>query len=254
MERKMNKRRLIGWLVLASAAALMLLGGVYAKYVTTQMDRAEMLSSSFHFSSNYLEEEAPSYQVSDMHSISFEIYNYEKTNVASISDQAITYEIKTDGNWGVKVQDSEGNEVKPDKQGRYEMPVTGKTVYHVTVFGGSQEQPVTVTAKTLSPYSLELKGTFKPSSQEPAYEVRDAVNHCTLTIRSNDYQGPVSITWNPANLSPDNLNPYMAQWQDASPSQILTVQKNTVYELLFVKNQNVSITNQDGTGTSVTIE
>lgn len=258
MEKKKERRRLIGWLILLAILMLGLLGGIYARYVTRRMERAEMLSSSFHFSSNYLEEEpAPHYAVSDMSEISFEIYNYEKTNLDSISGEEILYRIKTDSVWGVEVKDSAGKKISPEKGSSdlFRLPKSqNREVYTVRIHGGDKDRPVTVTAETVSPYSLELKATFSAEAKPASYKLEDCGNYCLLTVYSNDHSGPFTVTWDPRKVSPDNLNPLMTQWQDTKPNEVFHTEKDTVYELIFVKNQETPVSPKDEIGASAAIE
>lgn len=230
---------------------LTLVGGVAAKYVTENRSKAEMLSSDFHISSNYLEEESKNteYTVTDWgdHGIEILLFNYEKTNVASISGTDIQYTVEVPIDWEVKVKNSTGNEVTPTNN-NYNLPVTeGATTTQtlkVKYTGdGEPTTPVKIKVTTNAPYKKELSATFTLAGKAaPEYEVEDKGDYVVLTIYSNDYEGKdVKITWTD-DYSPDNTNATMANWQDAlgndsNVGYMVDLEENTTYELIFVENE-----------------
>lgn len=241
---------------------LTLVGGVAAKYVTENRSKAEMLSSDFHISSNYLEEssEDAKYTVTDWgdHGIEILLFNYEKTNVASISGTDIQYTVEVPTDWEVKVKNSTGNEVTPTNN-NYNLPVTEGATTTQTLnvkYTGDGEPTTSVTIKvtTNAPYKKELSATFTLAGKAASeYEVEDKGDYVVLTIYSNDYEGnDVKITWTD-NYSPDNTNATMANWQDASGNNsnvgyMVDLEENTTYELIFVENEecNWNLTRTSG--------
>ena len=214
-----------------------------------------MLSSDFHFSAEYLEEGStiPEYAVSDMTTLGFEIYNYEKSNVALRSGTEVSFRFQCKPAASVTIQNENGDKIVAD-DGVFTIPKeTENKIWYAKVATGANEA-VTVKLETVSPYKLVLQAKFTSDTVAPAYSIEDKGNYRVLTIKSNSYEGQVDVEWNPADLSPDNTNPLMEDWKDASPIGTFTAEKNHVYALIFVENKSKTAASQTGTGKSIEIK
>lgn len=257
-KRKAKKKRAWLWISISAAALFLLAGGILAKYVTANRNRAEMLSSDFHFSSDYLEEVTdshplPTYSLFDMSEIHFELYNYEKTNICLINKEEIKYRLTVPEGWTVTVKCGDET-VQPDGEGLYTIPAepAERKNWSVTLTGGSADE-VTVIAETVSPYKLTLQAKFVQTGEQPSYTVVDKGNYRLLTIKSNNYEGAITVNWACEKLSPDNTNPLMREWRDSPSTGTVSVAKNHVYELIFVENTPEDAANQSGTGTVINV-
>lgn len=217
-------------------------GIVAAKYIANHQKEAEIHASSFHFSSDSLEYGAvPAYTVFDdgSHSVAFSLYNYQKENIAQISDMEIPYTVQVSEGWSVQIQGSAATQ--------QELPGGIATEHKVILTresAGSESVDVTVTSN--APYEMELKATFTLMPLGDAtYTVTDAGDYAVMTIHTNSYAGDIEIDWNPENHSPDNTNPLMASWTDTFSADTFAAEAYSVYELIFVENQPVSTTNND---------
>lgn len=223
---------------------LALIGGVAAKYITNNHTKAEMLSSGFHISSNYLEETNVTYDVTDWgdHGITIQLFNFEKENVAQVSEHDITYKVTVPTGWKVDVTDTIGTTIAASGDAYTLALDKGTHILKAAYIGeGTPTSPVTVTVTTTAPYAKELTATFNLDAKTlPEYEVKDMGDYIVLSVYSNDYKGDIKIDWKAVNYSPDTTNDYMKDWKDSNPTEYLTVEENTTYELIFVENQPCS--------------
>lgn len=263
MEEHNRNRKRIGLVAVIVAVLLLslLLGGVVAKYISTNRRQTELMSSDFHFSSDYLAatsvgDPKPTYPVFEENKIQIELYNYQKENVDLIAAEEIQYRVQVDDTWVITITDDTGTEVKPNPDGSYTMPKseTGRT-WTLSLTGGDVSKPVQVAVETVQPYRLKLEGEFRMDRQDPNYTVEDMGNYRVLTIQTNDYAGPITVNW-PKGISPDNTNPLMTEWADAEPSGVgvFQVEKNHSYTLMFVENTEGNHSVQKGTGNTITIK
>ena len=239
-------------------ALVLILGAVSfaaAKYVSNHRKEAEIHASNFHFSSDYLAySETPEFTVSDWsRNIRFHLFNYELENAALISDTDIIYSITVSNDWALSVTDSQGNPVTPDGDS-YTLPRSDSHSYHLVTlsYKGTAKTPTAeVTVLSSSPYSKELKATFKASTEAAVtYTVDDMGHYAVVTIHTNQYSGPITVGWTTDIHSPDNTNDLMATWTGAATGAFSAKEFST-YTLIFTENQIHSSQKNDftvGTG------
>ena len=214
-----------------------------AKYVSNHKKEAEIHASNFHFSSDYLEYGTqPEWTVSDWASnqVQFRLYNYQKENIAQISETDILYQIKLSGNgWTATVTDEAGNAVAADN-GVYKMPANAERTYHqvtLTYSGSAVPEKVAVDVETTSPYKMNLEAVFVLATADGIeFTVEDQGNYNVITIKTNQYSGNVVVEWSDTH-SPDNTCAEMMTWRDADRKGIFTAKPYTVYTLIFVETQ-----------------
>ncbi len=236
------------WLFLLVVLVGILAGGVLARYRSDNQKQEEMKSSDFHITSDLLEEERVSYDVTDWRSgIDILLYNYEKENVALIAGDDISYTIKVDGKW-VCTDPNKGVFKKSKDR-------TSQTIHLTPGTDVKNGDTVTITVNTTAPYKKTLSATFKVVSEgSPSYTVKDQSDGTVLlTILTNDYSGNITVKWQTGQLDPDSTNPDMADWSDASGQGILKAEDNTTYQLLFFKNITDSFTERSGMGTEINL-
>ena len=232
-------------------AVLALGGGLMAKYVKENRQQAEMTAAQFHISSDYLEETEKNakYSITDWKD-GFDIllYNYEKENIAQISECEISYDVTVGNGWTVT----------DDGNGKLTVDSNKKAVALHLNPGASarKDDKVTVTVTTTAPYTKTLSAEFTlATSSVPDYTVADQGDGTVLlTIHSNDFTGDMTIQWTNDKLDPDNTNSLMRKWTEAgtTSSGTLFVEANHTYELLFFKEKTDNVT-CSGTGTTITL-
>ena len=243
-ERKQNEKKKVckssvkvRILLTIFVLALLLIGGLTARYISSNKRKAEMTSSQFHVTSDYLEEGGANYNITNWgDGFHIQLYNYEKENLALVLADRISYqvEISDPGKWECTADTGngvlEGNGVRTSNT----LTVTPKTGVSI-----NQNDTVTVTVKTTEPYVKELKATFTVTSKRlPENELTQSNsdgNQWHLVIKTNDYAGTVTVTWPNENICPDTTNEYMSNWSN-NGSNNLTVQENTTYDLVFLRN------------------
>ena len=232
--RKKNRAALIAAALLVVLAVT---GVILARYVSSNRQRAEMLSSDFYISSNYLETTGAEYTVTDTgNGVTFQLYNFAKENVALISSEPIRYKIEAP-NWIVTVKE-DGVTVTPDGDGVYTFTAGGKKSHSVNLMpdSGADPKKVQVKVKSVTPYEEELSALFHLEGKTlPDYSIADNGSYVTVTIHSNDYNGAVVVLWTEA-FSPDNTNPIMVSWTDDNQPGNMTLTAHTTYSLIFLKN------------------
>lgn len=249
-DRKRKKCGKVKWIAIFTLFAVLLAGGLFAKYISEHQKSADMTSSNFYFTSNYLEKSGKSYDINDWQDgFDIELYNYDKDDETKVSQNDIKYKVNVsgDGDWTCK-EGSEGSLKVGTSDNK-----TKQTI-HINPSNTSKKGNVfTVTVTTTAPYKKTISATFTAtSSDKPDYTIEDKEDgSVSLEILSNDYKGDVEITWNKDNLDPDSTNKYMKQWKDSDQKGTITVEKNTTYHLLFFKNTTGSIQSRTGSGTSI---
>lgn len=227
--------------------------GLLAKYRSHNQKQAELISSQFHVSSDYLAErdssgQYPSYEITDWQDgFDIQLYNYEKENTALISDDVITYDVTLSdaSKWTYTDTNNGKIEKSNEKQSQSIKIIPPQTA--------GESDSVTVTIKTLTPFTKTLSATFiMCGKSEPNYSIQDQNDGTVLlTIRSNGYNGNIEINWNSDKYAPDNTNSQMESW--TGNSQKLIVQKNTTYELLFFKKTVDTIAEMSENGTRISL-
>ncbi|WP_165051136.1 MULTISPECIES: hypothetical protein [unclassified Adlercreutzia] len=271
-------KHVAAWVALIVCMVVLAAGSVAARYVTENPYRSEMESATFHISSDYLVEcsegQTPKQRVVP-YAGAFDIclYNYEKENIALISQVDIMYTVEvTTENATVSVKTADGTEVSPDAGSSYQLnKVTdaddkAQQVLHVTPnTPTSPGSSITVMVQTTSPYAKTLAATFTVAGSVPSYKIADKGDGTVLvTVETNDYAGEVTLKWDSSKFSPDNTNDLMASWTDASATGAtpgssqgkFTVEPNSTYKLLFFK-RTVAETYKvpvSGTGAEITLE
>lgn len=258
-ERKKRRMRRIIAAEIMVLFLVVLGAGILARYISSYKKKAEMLSSSFHFTSNCLEEEEETaYTISDwMEGITILLYNYEKENVALIAEEGISYKVDAGEGWDVSVTDETGSAVVYPEEGLYSMPGGGgrrsQTLKLVYTGTGTPEK-VSVKVTAVSPYSKTLQADFTLSGKaDPDYTVEDKGKYCLVTVRANNYSGTITVNWDSVLFSPDNTNPIMEDWLNVNKTGSFNAEPYTAYELIFVKNADKEYSATSGTGSTVLV-
>ena len=238
------------FLLLIAAVFLtgILAGGLLAKYRSDNQKQAEMIASQFHVSSDYLEENGATYEITDWQDgFDIQLYNYEKENVALISEDDITYTVQLSDNSKWLCHDQKKGKITKSTE------KTSQKIRITPQAGAAEGDKVTVTVHITEPFTKTLSATFTMKGKnEPEYSLTDQENGTVLlTVQSNGYNGDITIKWNENKYAPDNTNILMESWTGSSHA--LTVQKNTTYTLLFFKKSADSINESKGSGTTISL-
>ncbi len=233
-----------------------LVGALLARYIAVNREKAEIISASFHISSNYLKEDGGSYTVTDWgyhndYDIIFEIYNYETDNVALITADPIAYKISAPAGWTVTVKEKNGDEVSPVNS-VYTLPANGVKHTHVVTLKreGTRENTAEVSVTTTAPYTTTLLARFVlDETHDLSYEILDRTSYVSVVINTNNYAGYLNVEWTD-DFSPDNTNSDMKTWTNTAKTGKFTVNEHTVYELIFLKNTTDTYTQ----GITVSVE
>lgn len=240
------------WIAGFALFAVLLIGGLSAKYITEYKKNAQMKSSNFYFTSDYLEENTKTYDITDWSDgFDIELYNYDKKNDTLVSEDEITYTVSItgSGNWSCTEDDGKLSLGNSDNK-------KNKKIIHIKP-GATAEKgdEITVTVTTTSPYKKTILATFKAaSSKNPEYTIHDEGDgSVSLVIGTNDYEGQMIINWDKDLFDPDSTNKHMKDWEDSAESATLNVEKNTTYKLLFFKNTIGNISDKKGNSANITL-
>ncbi|MDO5389704.1 MAG: hypothetical protein Q4F24_01265 [Eubacteriales bacterium] len=259
-EKNNGKRNRRAVMISASIllAVCMIGGGLTARYISSNKKQAEMTSSQFHFTSNYLEEDTSpvkSYDITNWgDGFDIQLYNYEKENIAQIAADKINYTVTVSDGWAC-TDSGNGTMQKSNSRETKTLHIAPSDKNAVNI-----NDQVTVTVTTTSPYSKELSAEFHVITKStPDYTVADQNDGSVLlTIHTNDYSGDMTVQWKAEDFDPDNTNDLMVNWYesaDVEQTQTISVEANHTYELLFFKNKaDVGITNTSGSGTTAVVE
>ena len=141
------------WLFLLLVLVGILAGRVLARYRSDNQKQEEMKSSDFHITSDLLEEEGASYDVTDWRSgIDILLYNYEKENVALIAGDDISYTITVDGKWVVSDLNKGVLKKSADR--------TSQTIHLTPGTDVKKGDTVTITVNTTAPYKKRALKNF----------------------------------------------------------------------------------------------
>lgn len=247
-KRFLLRNKIIVAVLLCLVAVVAVTGFVVAKYVSDNQRAAEIHASGFHFSSDYLETNGNTLTVSDWDTqgIVFRLYNYEKENVAQISDAAIDYQITVPAGWQISSVVTDSGETVSKVNELYTMAASKTASGHVVTLkyiGTGQPDSAEVTVAAVSPYAKTLKATFQITAQSgPTFTMTDCGGAVYLTICSNNYEGSIRVTWPGSAVSPDNANSDvdMSAWQNtnAASGQTFTAEAHHTYTLYFMKNKD----------------
>jgi len=235
------------WILIALVAVLMFaIGGVAAKYMTQREGEQQHVAAGFYISADYLEEisgtsSTVNHTATDISTgIQVRLYNYQKENVALISEMDMRCKVTVSDGWSVSITKngtpvtiSDGHFVmsKSDSRETYLLQITPQT---------DAANPLTVTVETVSPYRVTLGANFTiVEERNPAFSLVEYENHVVLEVKTNGYAGAVKVQWDSDQFSPDNTNRYMENWIDRAAGQVssgeFVAAKYQVYELIFVK-------------------
>lgn len=246
---KRNKKIAVTVAIISIAVILVsaLTGSLIARYVAEKKEIAEVASTDFHISSDYLEKKTdihtPSkqYNVTDWgysedYQISFKVYNYEKENVALITHNDIKYMINAGEDWDITVKDKNGTEIPPSGD-TYTLSSDGTANEHTVYLKRNKDtvKTATVVVTTVEPFATSLYAVFHLIGDHE-YDVTfdDHTNYVRVIIDTNNYNGKLKLSWN-SDFSPDNTNPIMQDWVDIA-NGTFTATEQTTYELIFFKN------------------
>ena len=216
-----------------------LAGGLLAKYRSDNQKQAEMVAAQFHVTSDYLEEEGASYDITDWgDGFYIQLYNYEKENLALISAEDISYSVTVSSDkW--KCEDPANGILKGDSS----MQTNTLVISPKDKSSIALDDAVTVTVKTTAPFTKELSAKFTVVSKDlpdnKLVQSSEDNNQWHLRIKTNDYSGTVTVNWPPDGLCPDTTSEYMDTWMNNGTGS-LKVQKNTTYDLVFFSNRTGS--------------
>ena len=251
--KSVSKSRAIALILVALVITAALVTAVVAKYVSNNEKAAEIHASGFHFSSDYLEPGGQSVNVSDWNTrgIVFHLYNYEKENVAQISDSEIQYQITIPEDWRIDtVKNNNGVSVFANA-GVYTLPKGDALTAHTVTLkyvGSGNPNSAEITVNAVSPYEKTLQANFLMQTKgEPTFSVTNQGGAVYLTIETNNYSGPIRVKWPGSEVSPDNANSDvdMSAWlnTNAGSGEVFQGEANHTYTLFFVKNSDAEITN-----------
>lgn len=247
-----NQRRIYLLPLIVVFIGICMAGGILAKYRMDLQKQSGITASDFHFTSDLLEENGASYTLTDWSDgFDIELYNYEKENTALISDQDITYKVTLSDNTNWLCKDKNDGKLEKDSNGK----AKSQTIHISPQTGAKDGSSVIVTVKSTSPFTKTLSATFKmEGSNTPSYTIEDQKDGTVLlTIKTNNYSSNINVSWNNEKFDPDNTNVYMADWKDIIGNGTLKASSNTTYSLLFFKNTTDHVTEENGSGTSISL-
>lgn len=220
-------------LPLVSCAGLMLVvslllvqGYTLAKYLNQDKEEALYTADSFYFTSDYLMPQQNNGQYvhytlqEGVDSIVLELRNYGDALRSSQVD--ISYEVTL--NDAVKAT----GELK-----------TGEKSEEITL-KDLQPGQYTVVARATAPYTAAIGAVFTlvGRTDQIEYAVYASADSplIQLTVRTNDYSGPIVLTWG-AGIYPDKTDPMLAGASyGANGSYEVTMGSNTEYTFRFLKS------------------
>lgn len=257
-----NKRsRIILISIAAVCAAVIAVGGVMAKYIASNYQRAEMESAHFHISSDYLDDtvDAPEYKLVDLKDgFDIHLYNYELDNIELLSAMDISYKIQAENAVVESVKTSNGSKVAANEN-VYTLSNSAEKTHHVIHIKPkddlAKDDKITVTLTSTSPYKKILKAIFMAKyNNVPEYNIKDNVDGTVLiTVLANEYSGNITVNWDKDKYSPDNTNKLMSGWTDAVSSGNFAAEENHEYELLFFKKTGDNYSESIGTGATINL-
>lgn len=247
-----KKSRAIALILGTLVITAVFISAVAAKYISNDKKTAEIHASGFHFSSDYLESDGQSVNVSDWSTwgIVFHLYNYEKENIAQISDSEIQYRITVPSGWQIDTVKRDDGAAVAVNQGVYTIPKSDERAAHTVALkyvGTGNPGSAAITVEAVSPYEKTLQAEFKtPSKGEPTFTLKEDGGAVCMTIQSNNYAGPIRVKWPGSVVSPDNVNSDvdMSAWlnTNAESGEVFQSEANHIYTLFFMKNSDAEIT------------
>ena len=220
-------------ITLALFLAIGVTGGVLAKYVMVNIQKAEMVSAHFHISSNYLKDTTtvPTYTVPQAGAFEIELYNYETENIANVAAMNITYKVTVEGGSLTKVNGTDVTNISTSTYTLERGSAADEYRKTDTLTITPTAATVTVTVQSTAPYIKSLTGTFTCTLKSvPTWKIENQNNGTSLlTIYTNGYSDTITVQ---CNIAPDNTNNIMEGWTTGT-NESLTVGPNETYKLLF---------------------
>lgn len=222
------KKRIIAVVVSAALLVLSVLCVVpaLAKYSTEQGKQSEINSPEFYFTSDYLSESVlPEYKIYG-DSVSFEIRNY--IDSFRVSKEDITYTVSAN----VGTLSSNGGTLTAE--------TADSDTVTLTYIG--EEEEITVTVRSTSPYVKELKAKFIFAESAMRYEITDSAGsyYAELYIHTADEARTVTVNWDKEVLLIDETNDYVIRGnltaENNSASVDIDIPAHTTVKIAFFKN------------------
>lgn len=196
--------------ILLVSCALVLVGGVTAKYINVREGQNVIAAKEFYFTSNLLADTGKEYQLNaSATEISFTLGNNE--DELRYSEDEISYTVEVDNGATLKILDATEGILENGKV----------SVDNIKLSGLERGKTYTVTAVGKAGYIKTLKATFKVTdNNENLYKYLDTTNgaYVLLTVWADNLKGNVSVEF-PEGLIPDNTDPIMrnvVNYSDAS--------------------------------------
>ena len=235
-----NTRKRINIVIIVCALLILsLAGAAFAKYISSGSGSAELHADAFHISSDILRVGGATYNSADWvkNGVSFSVYNYELDNPKLVSTLALKFTVATDKpeDWAIQINGAASSA----------HTFTANTPQSASVLlkfrGETPPETVEITV-TPEPYDYPLTATFNLANTLPYITVADNGNYFSVDILTFGLTSPITFTWDPELISPDNSEALLASASDESPSLAFTPTPFTHYTLQFVKNKACALT------------
>ena len=200
--KRVNKKMIVPLMLAALLVITSVLGGVYAKYVSSQRTDGTVSAPIFYFESDLLmlQSKGKEYTLnSSTETISFSIMNYaDKWRVSEVD---ISYTVEVTG--GATLNTTSGKLLKGDK----------KTDI-ITLSGLEAGKTYTVTVTGKGGFEKVLSATFKVNDAETnVYKYIEQTEHYVLlTVWTENASGTATVT-RIEGLIPDNTDARMNGWK-----------------------------------------
>ena len=199
-----HKAHPVMWLLLA-LAALLAIGGVFARYVTSREKTSMVTAREFYFTSDLLTNgTAASYTLNpDVTSFTFQLQNFGDSKRWSADPISYTVTVSGTGGATATVSPASGT-----------IAAGAANSVTITVSGLTSGHMYTVNAVGTAGYVENLSATFWiPGADNIVYKHLDTSdpNYAVLTVWTHNVSGTASISY-PNGLIPDDTDPAMTGW------------------------------------------
>ncbi len=243
----LNKKSLIILLIaLVLVIALVPSSIVLAKYIQSKKTSGSVTAEFFYVNGDYAQKIEGNQTPQQINvsgwgdGISLRLYNYD-SNGTSQSDLTFTYTVTS----GYTVTTSSAK-IEGGQKGHVDILITPPA----TAKQGDKVE----FALTTAPYDGNLQVVFVLFDSNVAdYVIEDKGDYALVTIRTNNYQGAITINYDGTIFAPDNTNPLMADWMRADASNTITVERFCEYQLIFFEEVSVTLTTTSGSGAELTL-
>ncbi len=248
------KKYILLLLLLATVVLVVNSSVVLAKYTSERKHESEISDIvEFHFTSDIAKVGGVTYPWHNgiyENGVVIELYNYNKDNVALVSEMDITYTV-TAADCTVVCYASDGiTQVKPSGDGVYTIAAiadgdggylgNSQTLY-ITPNETLPKENIEVDITSTSPFATTLSATFQvdTDNRDPIYTVADKTDktdrgeYILVTVYTNAYLGDLNVAWSDG-VAPDNTDPLMREWINTNEATIDAKQFST-YEMIFFK-------------------